>query len=96
VILSESPIEGLALGPSECTTWQRILNRRGSANCMEAGASIKPIKVIWRSRRVIVVQKSPEPYGSSASVPPRPAFGFGGWRRGGGLGALLLVPQLRD
>jgi hypothetical protein len=29
----------------ECATRQRSLDRRGSANCMEAGASIKAIKV---------------------------------------------------
>jgi len=29
---------------SECATRQRLLNRRGSAECIEAGASIKAIK----------------------------------------------------
>jgi hypothetical protein len=32
-----------------------LLNRRGIANCLEAGASIKPIKAIYRNQRAIAI-----------------------------------------
>jgi len=34
-------IQAIKVNQGECTTRQRLLKRRGSADCMEAGASIK-------------------------------------------------------